>query len=668
MNFLVPLYLLGALAVGVPIYLHLRRKPPKDAVEFGSLMFLQSTEYPPVKRSRRLENVPLLLLRCLALLLLAGLFARPFLSGSDQDREEAAKRTVLLIDTSASMRRAGLWEKAHAEAVKVLGEADARDPLAIVAVDGAVRTVVDFKAWQEAVPGRRKELAEQALDGLEPSWQGTDLGRGLLAAADLLADAAADEDSARDGRIVVISDLQESAGLEPVAGATWPDGLRVELRAIEADGPTNATLAVAPTADPGRPMVRVGNDESSERQEFTLRIGDREVPAVVPAGESRVFEVPADATGVVLAGDGQDFDNRLFLSPRVATPVTLGFLGESAADDADGSDYYFRRAFGRSGLMEPRFVDDLGEAPAILAVARPLDGAEIQAVRGHLEKGGRVLLVLASSGMAGTLGQLAGLEKPPGLEEAGGRYALLEGIDFDHPLLAGFRDPRWRDFTDVHFWHHRKLDAAALPGARVMARFDNGDPAWLDVPVGRGGLVVMTSGWQPHDSQLALSSKFVPLLYSIFAGQGPRIGEARQFFTGDTLPVKAADRRVVLPGGAVRELAEDEVLVADEPGIYRLEGGTQARRYAVNLRPSESVLRPLDPSALEALGVPLAAAPGDAVAAGEMGKRRLRAREAEEAQDLWRWAALGLLMLLIIESAVAARGSNAKAPMEGVPT
>ena len=118
MNFLVPFYLLGALAVAVPIYLHLRRKPPKDSVEFSSLMFLRSTDYPPVKRSRHLENLPLLLLRCLALLLLAGLFARPFMSGDEEALESGQTRTVLLVDTSASMQRSGLWEAAQAAAAE----------------------------------------------------------------------------------------------------------------------------------------------------------------------------------------------------------------------------------------------------------------------------------------------------------------------------------------------------------------------------------------------------------------------------------------------------------------------------------------------------------------------------------------------------------------------
>jgi hypothetical protein len=92
-------------------------------------------------------------------------------------------------------------------------------------------------------------------------------------------------------------------------------------------------------------------------------------------------------------------------------------------------------------------------------------------------------------------------------------YAMLAEIDFRHPLFAPFADPRFSDFTKIHFWKYRKLDARDLPNARTLAKFESGDPALLEVPVGKGKVFVLTSGWQPEDSQLALSTKFV-LLYA----------------------------------------------------------------------------------------------------------------------------------------------------------
>jgi hypothetical protein len=278
------------------------------------------------------------------------------------------------------------------------------------------------------------------------------------------------------------------------------------------------------------------------------------------------------------------------------------------------------------------------------------------------------LVVVTSADMAGTLGRLVGADDEVEMSESEGRYALLEAIDFDHPLLAGFHDPRWRDFTGVHFWRHRVLHAGMPGGAAIVASFDNGDPAWLELPVGRGGLFVMMSGWHPRDSQLALSSKFVPLLYSLFADRIARVGEVRQFFVGDTLPLEDGDRSVRLPSGESRRLGGDRTVTTEMPGIYEVEGEFRQRRYAVNLRRSESELQPLAATALESLGVPVAGGTAEAVVEGEAGRRRLRDREAEANQNLWRWAALGLLVLLIVESWTASRSGSADPSLEGVPS
>ncbi len=74
MSLLAPLYFLGALAVTLPILFHLIRRQPKGQVEFSSLMFLRPTP-PRLTRRSRLDNWPLLLIRALALTLLALAFA-----------------------------------------------------------------------------------------------------------------------------------------------------------------------------------------------------------------------------------------------------------------------------------------------------------------------------------------------------------------------------------------------------------------------------------------------------------------------------------------------------------------------------------------------------------------------------------------------------------------
>src|SRR6266545_4377780 len=120
MSFLAPLFLLGALAVAAPIIFHLIRRTSREKMPFSSLMFLQPTP-PRVTRSSRLENIFLLLLRCLVLCLLALGFARPFFQKpvAADHASGLGSRIVILVDASASMKRDHLWADARAKAGQI---------------------------------------------------------------------------------------------------------------------------------------------------------------------------------------------------------------------------------------------------------------------------------------------------------------------------------------------------------------------------------------------------------------------------------------------------------------------------------------------------------------------------------------------------------------------
>ncbi|HEV3484506.1 MAG TPA: BatA domain-containing protein, partial [Vicinamibacterales bacterium] len=80
MNFLYPAFLLGALAIAVPVVLHLLRRDVAPEVPFSAVRLLRQS---PIEQSRRrrLRDLFLLAARTAALLLLAAAFARPYLSG-----------------------------------------------------------------------------------------------------------------------------------------------------------------------------------------------------------------------------------------------------------------------------------------------------------------------------------------------------------------------------------------------------------------------------------------------------------------------------------------------------------------------------------------------------------------------------------------------------------
>jgi len=149
-------------------------------------------------------------------------------------------------------------------------------------------------------------------------------------------------------------------------------------------------------------------------------------------------------------------------------------------------------------------------------------------------------------------------------------YAMLAQIDFQHPLFASFADPRFSDFTKIHFWKYRHFDATALPGARVLARFDSGDPAITQTPLGKGSVVVFASSWRPLDSQLALSSKFVPLLSALLEQSSNVPVPKAQYFVGEAVPLAPSPQplKIRKPDGTEVE-ATGTFTATDEPACTR---------------------------------------------------------------------------------------------------
>jgi hypothetical protein len=379
-----------------------------------------------------------------------------------------------------------------------------------------------------------------------------------------------------------------------------------------------------------------------------------------------------------LQGDDEDFDNTVFVVPPETERLSVLYCGSGSEKDAAQPLYFLRRAFqetrsqavqvlvrrpgagaGGQPAAPALSAADLA-APTLFVIADPLPEALAEALRGQVAAGKTALFVLRKGAPANTLAAVLGLGRLAIQEAAPRNYAILGEIEFRHPLFALFADPRFNDFSGIHFWQYRRLEAGAIPLARSLAKFDNGDPALLEVPLGRGRVLVLTSGWQPEDSQLALSTKFVPLLYAMLEQSGAPAPVPTQYRVGDVIPLPPenppdqSSAVVLAPDGSKLDLAAGETNFSRTlaPGIYTLVRATASRRFAVNLDAAESRTAPLPADELERLGVPLAQAE-TAVAREAQRRVRLQDAELEGRQQLWRGFLIVALGVVLVETWVA---------------
>jgi hypothetical protein len=310
----------------------------------------------------------------------------------------------------------------------------------------------------------------------------------------------------------------------------------------------------------------------------------------------------------------------------------------------------------------------------VLASETPPENA--RQLEQYARDGGNVLVVVTAPGRAGSLATIAGVPPWDIGEASVGRDVLLGEIAFNHPLFAPLAGAQFNDFTKIHFWKYRHLDETALGDARVLARFEGGDAAVVEKPIGKGRLVVLASGWSPADSQLARSSKFVPLMAALLEGRDPVGDVAASYLVHQGVPLPGESRGLTVrkPDGTTVAVEPGETSFAgtDQPGIYTITSETAAagtgnagrpparpRSFAVNLDPLESKTGPLHVETLEQFGCRLANPSRKVIDREQL--RQMHNAELEGRQKLWRWLILAVLGILIVEPWLAGRDKQARA-------
>lgn len=290
----------GALAVGIPILIHLLLRRRRKPVMWGAMRFLLEA-YRQQRRRLRLEQFLLLAARCLVILLAAMAIARPLLGGAGALGAGTARTVYLLLDNSVA---AGLREgdaialdRHKREAAALLASLGPSDRAALITLASPAQSVVvpasgDIPAVQSLV--ERAPLSEARAD---------------LAGA--LERVRADLDSRPDdetsvAQVVVLSDfLAGAADASRPLPAAFEEVKGVTLLASppRESAPTNVQIL---SIEPLRPVLIA--DESVGMGGGQVRVRLRRTgPGVGEAGATTVrlrFE-DDDASGLAPAAEAQ---------------------------------------------------------------------------------------------------------------------------------------------------------------------------------------------------------------------------------------------------------------------------------------------------------------------------------------------------------------------------
>jgi len=306
-------------------------------------------------------------------------------------------------------------------------------------------------------------------------------------------------------------------------------------------------------------------------------------------------------------------------------------------------------------LSALRLTDLDGASVALLNDAPWPPGRLGEALTRFLDEGGGVIAVLGPRtdprGWAGPAAELlpGPLESRP-VDRAGDWSGTLASLDYDHPVFELFGRPRSGDFSEARFMRYRSL---TIDRGTVLARFDDGAAALVEVPHGEGRLLFWTSSLDTLWNDLPLQPVFLPFLqrlvtYAAAHAESPawrRVGDVLELPEGD-----GAEWIGTAPDESrVRLGSEERFLPLTEAGFYELRPAdeSQARSpltVAVNADPTESDLSSSDPEEFAGSLTRLGSEGAAAAAATSPG-------EAQRRQRLW-WVVLLLALLVLATETV----------------
>lgn len=566
MQFLAPLWLALAGAAAVPLLLHLLRRQTGVRIAFPAARYLARAEQEHSARVR-LRNWLLLLLRVLALVLVALAAARPLVGVRAGGRAPAALAVVLdnSLSTTAVAGGRPVLDGLRAQALAALGRTGARDRVWLVTADGRV-TGGDVAAVRAAVRG----AAALAGAGDLP---------GALARAVALAAGA----GLGPGAVVVVTDGQATAWSRPVRAGR----VRVAVVAPNTPAPVDrAVLDVAPVparwspagevvgrlSAPGTWQVTLadsaGRPAASARGTAEAGDGDRVHVTLRPAVRGWLAGTLATAPDEWRGSDVRHFAVLVADPPAVAVDASAGPFAATALAALEATGRVRASAVAAARIAEPVAA---GRLPAVLVA--PADGARLGAAN----------QALARLGVPWRFGALVTTPARARLRPVDGSTTSAAGPD---SLAAVDVARRWR------------LERAGAATADTLA--DVGGEPWA---VAGDGYVLLASPLDPAWTSFPLRAAFVPWLDAVLARRLAGGGRAVAVPPGARVRAPAGADVLAGPSPPANSAvtAGAEVTAPDRPGVYFwLRAGARLGALVVDPEPGELALARLDPAALAA--------------------------------------------------------------------
>ena len=691
-----PLWLgLAALGLALPILIHLIRRIRR--LEWGAMTLLLRAMKKRKKRIR-MEDLWVLILRCLALVLLALALLRPTLISSAGAWLLGSQSVgmVIAIDASFSMGHgtgSTRFDDAKAAALTISATLDPGDPLTILLLGSTPHILLQKTGYDELHVSRILTEAKPLPEALNLDACMQPLHASMLAMdtpvqeCHIISDAQSQSwrtISDRGERLLreMSTDTEQHKRRCYFIQTAAVHGENIAITRLDYAG---GTLRKEGTAGFAAEVINTGKSVS-ERITVGLEVNGRHIDTRVlgtlPAGRSRVarFSVPFTQSGphrlvASLTGDAAlAADDTRYAVAHIPEKLSVLCIEDNpfSVEQQDAETYFLQKAMRLKGVgaaVGIRFdtVSPSGfgakhlEDTELTILANVADlSSDAAAMLGDAVRRGLGLLIFTGDAvdpqrLNDVLGAEQGLLPAELLESRKlpeARAIPLTISDNTHPVGAALAGLSADMRGGTRFWGY--IAARPDPGARTILELANGMPLLIEKPVGLGRVLLFTSSPDRSWNDLPVSPIYPIWLHTVAShvtGAGLDALEV-----GQDIRVSARSAgpsaSIRTPSGDLRrgrvEKATDRVVVAgglaDEPGFYevRMLESEEPLLLAANIDAEESDVSVLTKnelmSALEKSGISLLST------ASELA---VSIRQNRVGYEIWRLLlAIGLLALV----------------------
>lgn len=661
MGFLAPWFLAGIAAVGLPIWIHLLKKHRSDPRLFPSLMLFEKHEQSSVKH-RRLDYILLFALRAAMLILLALLFANPFIRRAIPLSQQK-HLTVVAVDNSFSMRADDRLHHAKDEALKVLSNLKPGDQVQVVALGSQVQALT--QPTTDIAEARAAVASIQPSDGRASFGELSRYTRTLSESVKLPIELHLASDFQKSAMPPGFADLRLAPGTTLAAhqvgqaAPNWTvesvvaprrvyDPKKVRIQAVVAGFGTPAAKRTVSLMLNGKVLgtktMDVGENGRAQAEFLGLDApygfsrGEVRIDSAdtLPADDHFIFAVERiDPRKVLFVDDGRRPRAELYYKAALDASPDAAFQLESLRPE--------QAANVKLSNYAVVVLSDLASMPA---------GFEDSLTR-YVSGGGAVLVALGPGSVAmprvPVLGEPIQASSYAGRE--GERFLSVSEVDTGHPVMRSTNR-----FDGVKFYQVIRVTPSK---STVLAKLDDGTPLVLERQIGEGKVLAFASTFDNSANDLPLHAAWVPFVQQSAAYLSGGGAEQPVNLTVDSyVELRSADSKgaaaeVLGPDGtrllSLEEAASAKNFAVRKEGFFELKtASSRSSLIAVHADRRESDLSVMPPETLDLWK----ATGGDE---SETGASSTGDQQDKKPAGLWPWLLLVLLGVAVAESVVANR-------------